>query len=141
MLGAPLSLPGTDDLRAAYLALQLLYEWSDAEHASRKAMEESLRAWVRTARDSRMPAPVRAAAGTASRRREYVLNAWERGRTNAVAEALNRRIKDVIRDSRGFGSFDALRRRCLLALGSPREQAGSIPLFERQGGRGEGAAG
>lgn len=43
---------------------------------------------VRTARDARMPAPVRAVAETANQRRVYILNTREPGRTNAVAEAL-----------------------------------------------------
>lgn len=30
---------------ASYLALQLFYEWPDAEHVSREVMEESLRVW------------------------------------------------------------------------------------------------
>ena len=78
---------------------------------------------------------MRRAAKTIRDDRECILNAWQTGRTNAVAEGLNRVIKDVIRDCRGFNSFGALRRRCLIRLGGPREAGGPIPLFTRNGGK------
>lgn len=131
-----LALEGAAGLRAAWLLEQMFFEWSDARYGSRDEMAAALERWVARARDRRAPKEMRTAAYTIRRRKEYVLNAWQTGRTNAVAEGLNRVIKDVIRDCRGFNSFEALRRRCLIRLGSPREAGGPIPLFER-GGRKE----
>lgn len=70
-------------------------------------------------------------ANTINRHIEYVLNAWHISRTNAVAESLDRRIKDIIRECREFNSFEALHRRCLWVLGHERMPNKPIPSFKR----------
>lgn len=124
----------TSDLRVAYYILQLFFEWSDADHKTRKDMEASLKHWISRAKSTKVP-ELNRVANTVNRNIVYVLNAWEHGRTNAIAEAMNRRIKDIIRDARGFNSFEALRRRCLIVLGHERKPKGSIPLFKRSKGK------
>lgn len=120
----------TSDLRVAYYVLQLFFEWSDKNHETRQDMETSLKHWISRAKSTKV-AELNRVANTINRNIVYVLNAWEHGRTNAIAEAMNRRIKDIIRDARGFNSFKALRRRCLIVLGHDRKPKGSIPLFKR----------
>lgn len=126
-----LELDGTQKVRIAYLALQLFYEWADAEYESREKMERALRTWISRCRDSRMPHSVTRPAKTIKNQMEYILNGWQTGRTNAVAESLNRSIKDIIRECRGFNSFDALRQRCLIRLGHVHTPNAPIPLFKR----------
>ncbi len=128
---------GADDLKRAYLALQLFFEWSDTTFESRDDMETVLKRWISIARRTDVP-EMRSVSNTISRRKTYILNAWEYGRTNAIAESLNRQIKDIIRTCRGFMSFGALRRRCLLVLGHKREPNKPIPLFTRSDKRKEG---
>lgn len=72
----------------------------------------------------------RQTANTINRHIGYVLNAWHIGRTNTVAESLNRHIKDIIRECREFNSFEALRRRCLWVLGHERMSNKPIPSFK-----------
>lgn len=120
----------TSDLRVAYFVLQLFFEWSDSDHDTRQDMEASLKRWISRAKSTKVP-ELNRVANTINRNIVYILNAWEHGRTNAIAEAMNRRIKDIIRDARGFNSFEALRKRCLLALGHERKPKGPIPLFKR----------
>lgn len=120
----------TSDPRVAYFVLQLFFEWSDEDHATRQAMETSPRHWISRAKSTKVP-ELNRVANTIGRNIACILNAWEHGRTNAVAEAANRRTKDIIRDARGFNSFKALRRRCLIVLGYERRPKGSVPLFKR----------
>lgn len=119
------------DLRVAYYTLQLFFEWSDATHTTREDMQTALKRWISTAKSTKVD-EMRRCANTINRNIDCILNAWEHGRTNAIAEGLNRRIKDIIRESRGFNSFEALRRRCLLVLGHERTPKGPIPLFKRK---------
>lgn len=69
---------------------------------------------------------------TMKRHIEYILNAWHIGRSDAVAESLNRRIKDIIREYRGFNSFEALRRRCLWVLSHERRPNKPIPCLREE---------
>ncbi|WP_165247909.1 transposase [Adlercreutzia sp. ZJ141] len=101
-------------------------------------METVLKRWISIARRTDVP-EMRSVSNTISRRKTYILNAWEYGRTNAIAESLNRQIKDIIRTCRGFMSFAALRRRCLLVLGHKQKPNKPIPLFTRSDKRKEGA--
>ncbi|WP_165063135.1 ISL3 family transposase [Adlercreutzia sp. ZJ154] len=133
-----LEIDQTNELKYSYLALQLFFEWSDATFKSRDAMECALRQWASIARRTDVP-EMRSTANTINRRKTYIINAWEYGRTNAIAESLNRQIKDIIRNCRGFMSFEALRRRCLLVLGHKREPNKPIPLFTRSDKRKEDA--
>lgn len=125
-----LETPQTDELRKAYLVCQLFFEWSDKTYESRTEMELALKQWISLARRAKVP-EVRSTTKTINKRMPYILNSWEYGRTNAVAESLNRQIKDIIRKCRGFMSFAALRRRCMLVLGHEREPNKPIPLFIR----------
>lgn len=124
------SSPEAYDLKLAYLCEQLFFEWCDNTYSTREEMEEGLRFWIRMVKRCRIKEIVKP-ANTINRHIEYVLNAWHIGRTNAVAESLNRRIKDIIRECRGFNSFGALRRRCLWVLGHERIPNKPIPLFKR----------
>lgn len=133
-----LEIDKADELKRAYLALQLFFEWSDRTYESRDAMELALKRWISIAKRTDVP-EMRTTANTINRRKAYILNAWEQGRTNAVAESLNRQIKDIIRNCRGFMSFEALRHRCLLVLGHERKPNKPIPLFVRSNKKKEGA--
>lgn len=130
------AMAGTDpagiELRLAYLGLQEFYEWSWGAHPSRDELEASLRGWCGVWKRGPV-AELDSAARTISQRARigYILNAWEDGRTNAVAESLNRTIKSVRRDARGFGSFESFRRRMLLVVGSAEPLPTPMPLFER----------
>jgi len=139
---AAFRLDGADEIRRAYLALQMFYEWSDATYPTRPEMADALREWAKAARCSNARAMRRAAKTITSKQNfEHVLNGWDHGRTNAVAESLNHRIKDVIRGARGFRSFEGLRRRCLLVLGHERVPHKPTPLFKRRGKKEGGDAG
>ncbi len=134
---AALESEGARELRRAYLALQLFYEWSDATYESREDMERALGQWISIARRTGVPEML-SEAKTIKKNKVYILNAWEHGRTSAIAESLNRQIKDIIRTCRGFMSFEALRHRCLVVLGHEREPNKPIPLFVRSDKRKEG---
>lgn len=127
---AAFALAGSYDLRKAYLVLQLYFEWADATYPSREGMQRALKSWTGLAGRSGVP-EMGTAASTVKKNVAYILNAREGDFTNATAEALNRRIKDIIRECRGFKGFGALRRRCLLVLGHERTRALPIPLFTR----------
>lgn len=119
------------DLRVACCTLQLFFERSDAAFKTREDMQASLKRWTSKAKSTKVD-EVRRCANTINRNMDCMINAWEHGRTNAIAEALDRRIKDIIRESRGFNSFEVLRRRCLLVLGHERKPKGPIALFKRK---------
>ena len=53
------------------------------------------------------------------------------GRTNAYAENVNKKIKDVKRRSCGFTRCENMRRRLLLAFGYPPLEKGGVPLPNR----------
>ena len=86
------SSPEAYDLKIAYLCEQLFFEWSDNTYSAKEELEDSLRFWIRMVKRSRIK-EITKPASTINRNIEYVLNAWHIGRTNAVAESLNRRIK------------------------------------------------
>lgn len=74
---------------------------------------------------------MRSATNTINRRKEYIPDAWEQGHTDAIAESLNRQIKDIIRKCLGFMGFAAFGHSCSLVLGHKREPDKPIPLFTR----------
>ncbi|WP_165062517.1 ISL3 family transposase [Adlercreutzia sp. ZJ154] len=133
-----LEIDKADELKRAYLALQLFFEWSDTTYKNRDEMELALKRWISIAKRTSVP-EIRSVVKTINKRMPYILNAWEYRRTNAVAESLSRQIKDIIRNCRGFMSFATLRHRCLLVLGHKRESNKPIPLFTRSDKRKERA--
>ncbi|WP_165045232.1 transposase [Adlercreutzia sp. ZJ138] len=60
--------------------------------------------------------------------KEYIVNAYMTGKTNAYAENVNRKIKDMKRRACGFTNYKNMRRRLLLAYGYPALDKGGVAL-------------
>ena len=99
--------------------MQNFYRWSDPEWyiSRRQGPCES----CGKAADGGVP-EMRAAASTLKRHAKGVLAGYRHGKTNAAAEGANSTIKVPRRKSHGFGRFDRMRRRLLMALGSCRPE-------------------
>lgn len=118
------------ELRMAYLMLQAFYAWAAASFATEQKCREALSNWISQAEGC----GVREMATAARSIREVkalVVNAYMTGHTNAYAENVNKRIKDVKRRSCGFTKCENMRRRLLLAFGCPPPKEGGVPLPNR----------
>ena len=115
------------ELRRAYLMLQLFYEWAAADFANENECREALSSWISQAEGSRVSEIARAARSI-KEVKALVVDAWMTGRTNAYAENVNKKIKDVKRRSCGFTKCENMRRRLLLAFGYPPLEKGGVPL-------------
>ena len=63
---------------------------------------------------------LRHVANAFRRNRHYIQNTWKYGRSNAVCEGLNNRIKVIKRNAYGQHSFKSFRQRILFACGGTR---------------------
>ena len=107
--------------------LQLFYEWSSADFASAEECRKALSNWISQAEGCGVKEIARAARSI-KEVKALVVDAWMTGRTNAYAENVNRKIKDVKRRSCGFTKCENMRRRLLLAFGYPPLEKGGVPL-------------
>ncbi|WP_255464293.1 transposase [Adlercreutzia sp. ZJ138] len=60
--------------------------------------------------------------------KEYIVGAYMTGKTNAYAENVNRKIKDMKRRACGFTNYKSMRRRLLLAYGNTPLDKGGVAL-------------
>ena len=107
--------------------LQLSCEWAAADFANENECREALSSWISQAEGSRVSEIARAARSI-KEVKALVVDAWMTGRTNAYAENVNKKIKDVKRRSCGFTKCENMRRRLLLAFGYPPLEKGGVPL-------------
>ncbi len=114
-LDAVLSL--SDDLREAYDALQGFL--SILRLSLPGLRREALSDWIRTYAPSGCPG-VRRCVNTVRHYRSYIQNTWKYQKSNGPCEGLNKRIKDIKRNSYGVHSFRSFRNRILFVCGHLR---------------------
>lgn len=66
---------------------------------------------------------------TVKRHKQKIVNAYVEGKTNSKAEAVNQGLRNIIRDTRGFHSFEAMRSRCLIIYGHKRYPKSGVSLY------------
>ena len=115
------------ELRMAYLMLQAFYAWAGSDFATEGECRQALSRWISQATGCGVR-EIATAARSIKETKGYVVNAYMTGRTNACAESVNKRIKDVKRRACGFTKCENMRRRLLLAYGFPPLEEGGVPL-------------
>lgn len=107
--------------------LQLSCEWAAADFANGRGHREAPSGWTGRAEGCRAE-KISKAARSIKEVKALVVDAYMTGRTNAYAENVNKKIKDVKRRSCGFTKCENMRRCLLLAFGYPPLEKGGVPL-------------
>ncbi len=115
------------ELRMAYLMLQAFYVWADTDFDNEREMKRALGNWISQAQNCGIK-EFATAANSIKGVKEYIVNAYMTGKTNAYAENVNRKIKDIKRRACGFTNYKSMRRRLLLAYGYPALDKGGVAL-------------
>ncbi len=121
-------------LRQAYLVLQLYYIWQDHPWTDRQECEKALNNWIMKASGLEVP-EMRRFAKTVAKYQQYLVTATISHINTARAESTNDKIKELKRESRGFGTFDETRRRLLLAFGALDAVEGATAYERRKKAR------
>lgn len=118
-------------LRQANMTLQFHCIRQDYPWADRHACERALESWTQKASGLAI-LEMRRFAKTISRYRQHLTTATITHIDTTRAESANDKTKEPKRKSHGFGGFEEIRRRLLLAFGAPDAVEGAMAYAKRK---------
>lgn len=124
----------SEELKENYEALQeMICAVHEKSYTSQRA---GLEEWLADHNSSEYES-VRHSVNTVRHNKAYILNAFKYGRTNAVCEGLNNKIKILKKAGYGVHKFDSFRKRILFACGPVKLVTSTYTIFAEKQAAGE----